>query len=160
APGSAATSIPSSQALPADAPMSAVRRRTVVVLPAPFGPSRAKTSPGASSRSRSRIAHWSPNRRPSPIVRTIGRSVRAVVVVMVVAMLGVGGPAPSPVVRTSSSDDGAVASDPGGKRGSADGRITAWLLRRGTEVGEPRRGSAVGGDQTRLVGEDDGLDAV
>ena len=51
--------------------MSAVSSRTVVVLPAPFGPSRPSTSPRNTSRSIPRIAHRSPNRRPRPVARSM-----------------------------------------------------------------------------------------
>ena len=49
--------------------MSAVRSRTVVVLPAPLGPRRPKTSPGWRSNERCRIVPRSPKRRPRPSVR-------------------------------------------------------------------------------------------
>ena len=51
--------------------MSAVSIRTVVVLPAPFGPSRPRTSPRRTSRSIPRTAQRSPNRRPRPVARSI-----------------------------------------------------------------------------------------
>ena len=75
------TSSPSTVATPSVGAMSAVSIRTVVVFPAPFGPSRPSTSPRAISRSIPRIAHRSPNRRPSPTARTMtgsGRLTRAV----------------------------------------------------------------------------------
>ena len=53
-------------AVPSVGSISAVSIRTVVVLPAPFGPSRPSTSPGGPSRSMSRTAQRSPNRRPRP----------------------------------------------------------------------------------------------
>ena len=49
--------------------ISAVSSRTVVVLPAPFGPSSPSTSPRRTSRSTPRIAQAAPNRRPRPVVR-------------------------------------------------------------------------------------------
>ena len=59
---------------------SVVRMRIAVVLPAPLWPSRPSTVPGATSRSRSRSAHRSPKRLPSPSARTplFGRRLRMV----------------------------------------------------------------------------------
>ena len=49
-PGSAATSIPSIVARPPSARVSVVRMRTAVVLPAPFGPSIARTVPASTAK--------------------------------------------------------------------------------------------------------------
>ena len=49
--GSAATSKPASRALPEVGSIVVVSIPTVVDLPAPFGPSRPKTSPAATSKS-------------------------------------------------------------------------------------------------------------
>src|SRR5580693_7994062 len=50
-PASATTSCPATVALPRSGRSSVVRTRTVVVLPAPFGPSRPRISPAATCRS-------------------------------------------------------------------------------------------------------------
>jgi hypothetical protein len=51
ASGSRATSCPATRSSPASARIRVERIWTVVVLPAPFGPSRAKVSPGATVKS-------------------------------------------------------------------------------------------------------------
>jgi hypothetical protein len=51
ASGSAATSWPATRTVPASAGISVLRISTVVVLPAPFGPSSANTEPSGTARS-------------------------------------------------------------------------------------------------------------
>src|SRR5829696_4605038 len=72
--GRSVTSSPSTQARPSVGSIKAVRTRTVVVLPAPFGPRRPSTSPRATSRSTPRIAQSVPKRRPRPVARSITSS--------------------------------------------------------------------------------------
>src|SRR4029079_14314923 len=69
--GRSVTSRPSTQARPSVGAISAVSTRTVVVLPAPLGPSSPRTSPRFTSRSTPRLAHSSPKRRPRPVARSI-----------------------------------------------------------------------------------------
>lgn len=44
----------------------------VVVLPAPFGPSKQKISPGRTRRSRLESARWAPNDLDKPTASSIG----------------------------------------------------------------------------------------
>src|SRR5258705_6300132 len=67
--GRSVTSRPSTRARPSVGSIRAVNNRTVVVLPAPLGPSRPRTSPRKTSRSIPRIAHSDPNCRPRPVAR-------------------------------------------------------------------------------------------
>jgi hypothetical protein len=46
---------------------------TVVVLPAPFGPSSEKTVPSGTSRSMPSSTSWSPNDLRSPVAAIAGR---------------------------------------------------------------------------------------
>ena len=62
----APTSTPATDALPAVGRASPVRIRSVVVLPAPFGPSRPKTDPAGTSRSSPSSARTAPNRFVRP----------------------------------------------------------------------------------------------
>ena len=54
--GASTTSWPSTRAVPLVGVSSVARMRTVVVLPAPFGPSSPNTEPGAMVRLRSSSA--------------------------------------------------------------------------------------------------------
>ena len=58
---SSATSCPSMSALPRSGTISVVRMRNVVVLPAPFGPSRPVTTPSAAEKETSSTATTGPN---------------------------------------------------------------------------------------------------
>src|SRR5579864_3168749 len=60
------TSKPATFAVPAVGSSVVVSTRCVVVFPAPFGPSRPKSSPGRTSNDTSFTAARSPNRRVSP----------------------------------------------------------------------------------------------
>ncbi|SRR5690606_33128201 len=68
--GSLRTSIPATSAYPASGLSNVVRMRTVVVLPAPFGPSNPSTDPVGTSRSTPARASVSPNRFFKPSART------------------------------------------------------------------------------------------
>ena len=57
---------------PASAGVSVARMSTVVVLPAPFGPRRAKTEPSGTTRSRSSRTMWSPKDFRSPATEMAG----------------------------------------------------------------------------------------
>src|SRR5919112_4065613 len=75
--GSEATSTPITSARPSVIVSSVVSMRTVVDLPAPFGPRKPKISPGWTWRSTPRTASTSPsrpvNRLTSPSASTAGR---------------------------------------------------------------------------------------
>src|SRR5215207_881753 len=73
APACATTSKPATRARPASGASSVARIRTVVVLPAPFGPSSASTLPVASSRSTPSSARTAPKRLVSPSATIAGR---------------------------------------------------------------------------------------
>ncbi len=74
--GAAATSCPATSARPPSAGTSVERMLTVVVLPAPFGPSRAKTEPAGMRRSMPSRTVLSPYalRRPVVVIAAGGRS--------------------------------------------------------------------------------------
>ena len=63
---SVTTSYPQIRACPASAFSKVASTRTAVVLPAPFGPSRARTVPGPAARSTPRSASVRPKRLVSP----------------------------------------------------------------------------------------------
>ena len=65
--GCVATSWPATIAVPASARSSVERIRTVVVLPAPFGPSSANTEPASTRRSSPVRTGTSPNDFRSPV---------------------------------------------------------------------------------------------
>ncbi len=67
--GSEATSVPATETWPSSAWMSVDTIRTNVVLPAPFGPSNATTSPARTSRFTPRSARTSPNECDTPRTR-------------------------------------------------------------------------------------------
>src|SRR4029450_10196586 len=69
---SVTTSKPATRARPASGASSVARIRTMVVLPAPFGPSSASTLPAGSSRSTPSSARTSPKRLPRPSARIAG----------------------------------------------------------------------------------------
>jgi hypothetical protein len=86
ASASSATSWPATRTSPPSAVMSVVRIRTIVVLPAPLGPSRAKIVPSATCRSIPSRTVLSPKDLRSPTVliavecercRCMGNSVEA-----------------------------------------------------------------------------------
>src|SRR4029450_9472285 len=58
---------------PASAPISVVRMLTVVVLPAPLGPSSAKIVPSATVRSMPSSTTWPPKDLHSPVALIAGR---------------------------------------------------------------------------------------
>jgi len=60
ATGSAARSMPPRRIAPRVGGMMPVRQRSVVVLPAPLGPTRPSTSPGRTANDKSRTAVNSP----------------------------------------------------------------------------------------------------
>ena len=64
------TSWPSTLAEPPSGRSRVARIRTVVVLPAPLGPSRASTLPAGTARSTPASARWVPRVLLSPVVRT------------------------------------------------------------------------------------------
>src|SRR3954466_10365648 len=70
--GRSVMSWPSNSIVPEDGGKSPEITLKSVVLPAPFGPSIARRSPYATSRSTSRTAWRPPNRRPIPRRRRIG----------------------------------------------------------------------------------------
>ena len=77
--GSRVTSWPATRAVPPSGASSVARMRTVVVFPAPFGPSSASTSPGWTCRSMPFSTRVSPKAFVSPstsIVYAIHKSVR------------------------------------------------------------------------------------
>src|SRR5690242_13147191 len=78
--GCAATSVPKMLMLPAAGLSSVVSIRMVVVLPAPFGPSRPNISPAPIARSSSLTATWAPKRYVRPVQRTASTTVVADVV--------------------------------------------------------------------------------
>src|ERR1043166_3970318 len=63
--GSRVTSWPSIEMAPSSGYSSPATRRSVVVLPAPVGPSRTTNSPSAMLSERSRTASTSPKRLPT-----------------------------------------------------------------------------------------------
>ena len=67
ASGSSARSWPATWIQPASAPISVERICTIVVLPAPFGPSSANTLPSATSRSTPSSTTCSPKDLRSPV---------------------------------------------------------------------------------------------
>ncbi len=71
----ACTSYPAIWADPASATARVVRMRTTVVLPAPFGPSRARMLPFSTDRSRPTRACTAPYLFTSPFASIIGRVV-------------------------------------------------------------------------------------
>jgi hypothetical protein len=75
--GSPATSTPSTVARPASAFNRVVRMRTVVVLPAPLGPSRPSTVAGSTVRSTPRNASVSPKLFFRPSASTANMDVEA-----------------------------------------------------------------------------------
>jgi hypothetical protein len=60
---------------PGDADVQAAYCSTVVVLPAPFGPRKPKTSPAFTDRSRPSIAVKSPNRLPNAVASIIDNQI-------------------------------------------------------------------------------------
>src|SRR4051812_8397192 len=66
------TSRPATRAVPASGERSVERMRTVVVLPAPFGPSTPSTVPGAASSSTPSSARTSPNDLTRPLTSIAG----------------------------------------------------------------------------------------
>ena len=70
--GSASTSAPAMRARPASGVISVARIDTAVVLPAPFGPSRPRTVPAATVRSRPSSAVTLPYRFTRPLASTGG----------------------------------------------------------------------------------------
>src|SRR5215831_14680642 len=58
--------MPPTVAVPASGTISVARTRIVVVLPAPFGPTKPKISPRGTRKSTSSSATWLPNRLWSP----------------------------------------------------------------------------------------------
>ena len=71
AAGWATTSKPAILAVPRSGLVSVDNMSTVVVLPAPFGPSNATTSPRPTSKLMPRTASTSPNDLPSPLTTTL-----------------------------------------------------------------------------------------
>src|SRR3954451_1769314 len=71
---SATTSRPATRALPASGSSSVARMRTVVVLPAPLGPSTPSTVPGATASSTPSSARVGPKDFTSPLTRMAGAS--------------------------------------------------------------------------------------
>src|ERR1039458_364165 len=67
-----AASKPATRALPSVGSSSPQSRRSVVVLPAPSGPTRPKISPWATDKSRWSTAVSSPKRRVRPVVSMMG----------------------------------------------------------------------------------------
>src|SRR3954449_1082248 len=68
------TSRPATRALPASGSSSVARMRTVVVLPAPLGPSTPSTVPGATASSTPSSARVGPKDFTSPFTRMAGAS--------------------------------------------------------------------------------------
>src|SRR3954462_1672233 len=68
------TSRPAARALPASGSSSVARMRTVVVLPAPLGPSTPSTVPGATASSTPSSARVGPKDFTSPFTRMAGAS--------------------------------------------------------------------------------------
>src|SRR4051795_10236299 len=68
------TSRPATRALPASGSSSVARMRTVVVLPAPLGPSTPSTVPGATASSTPSSARVGPKDFTSPLTRMAGAS--------------------------------------------------------------------------------------
>src|SRR3712207_4826203 len=68
------TSRPATRALPASGTRSVVRMRTVVVLPAPLGPSRPSTVPAGTSRSPPESAWTAPKDLRRPLASMTGAS--------------------------------------------------------------------------------------
>src|SRR5271155_449386 len=68
--GSDTTSYPATSAWPRSGRVSVDRMSTVVVLPAPLGPSRPTTSPHATLKLMSRSATTEPNAFPIPLTTT------------------------------------------------------------------------------------------
>src|SRR3954449_10299914 len=66
------TSRPATRALPASGERSVERMRTVVVLPAPLGPSTPRTVPGAASSSTPSSARTAPNDFTRPLTSIAG----------------------------------------------------------------------------------------
>src|SRR3954468_11229688 len=66
------TSRPATRAVPASGERSVERMRTVVVLPAPLGPSTPRTVPGAASSSTPSSARTSPNDLTRPLTSIAG----------------------------------------------------------------------------------------
>src|SRR3954463_13878653 len=68
------TSRPATRALPASGSSSVARMRTVVVLPAPLGPSTPSTVPGPTASSTPSSARVAPKDLTSPLTRMAGAS--------------------------------------------------------------------------------------
>ena len=75
ASGSRATSWPATRTSPPSAPINVDRICTVVVLPAPLGPSSAKIEPSATFRSMPSSATFSPNDLRRPVAFSAGRTI-------------------------------------------------------------------------------------
>jgi hypothetical protein len=78
ASGSRARSWPATRTSPPSAPIRMDRMCTVVVLPAPLGPSSAKIVPSGTSRSMPSSTTWSPNDLRSPAAAIAGRDGMAI----------------------------------------------------------------------------------
>ena len=76
-PFSGVSGIPATVAEPDVGAMSVPSVRTVVVLPAPFGPRKPNTSPRPTSNETSSKATRSPNRLLSPTTDTAGAALAA-----------------------------------------------------------------------------------
>ena len=76
--GIAVMSRPSKRTLPALGRSRPQIMPTSVVLPAPFGPITARTSPGSTAMETSSTALRPPNRRPSPSVSSSGAVTEAI----------------------------------------------------------------------------------
>src|SRR5579871_889155 len=74
AAGSAQTSIPSTQTCPASGRSRPVAMRSVVVLPAPLGPTRPKNEPRGTSSDSPATATFAPNRLARPRSTTAGQA--------------------------------------------------------------------------------------
>ena len=71
ATGSASRSWPATVAVPASGRSRVARMRTIVVLPAPFGPSSASTEPVSTARSTWSSTRWPPNDLQIPVALTV-----------------------------------------------------------------------------------------
>ena len=95
--GSARRSWPATRSSPASAGSSVVRIRTIVVLPAPFGPSSAKIVPSSTVTSTWSSTRFSPNDLRTPVAMIAG------------VMPGPFGPAARAAFRRRPARPGAVA---------------------------------------------------